>query len=107
MADNKELCNLEEQMSAAIFTIGQQTKMSRESMRLLTGIIESVLRERKISTEVLNTLRQQFRSPIGNAIYNWLNDIVLYGSVVGKDCNLAGAYRNAAFEHGAHLIQLL
>ena len=107
MAENKELCNLEEQMSASIVQIGQQTRMDRETLQLWSSIIKSVLDNRELTTETVNTIRQQFANQVGNAMYNWLHDITLYGEVVGKNCNLAGAYRSAAFEHGAHLIQML
>ena len=105
VADNKELCNLDEQMSGALATIGQQMNIDPRVMQLWTSLIESVLRHRDLTTDTLNMLRQQFPSVIGNALYNWLHDIVLYGKVVGSDCNLAAAYRSAAFEHGAHLVQ--
>lgn len=107
ISGNKDLCNLPDQMTAALANIGQQGHLTTDNVQVWSSLIESVLLHRELTPEAVNTIRAQFGTRLGNAVYNWLYDVVLYGKAVGQNCHLAGSYRDAAFNHGAYLAQLL
>lgn len=107
MGDNKDLCNLPDQMTSSLAHISQQGKLSTENAQVWSGLIESTLQHRELTPEAINTIKAQFSTRLGNAVYNWLHDIVMYGKAVGQNCHITGSYRDAAFNHGAYLAQLL